>query len=42
MRRDNVNDYLAFIAVAREHSFTKAAAQLGVCRNLHSATPSEH
>ncbi|NTF09525.1 LysR family transcriptional regulator [Agrobacterium rubi] len=38
MRRDNVNDYLAFIAVAREHSFTKAAAQLGVSQSALSYT----
>jgi len=30
MRRENVNDLIAFLAVARERSFTKAAAQLGV------------
>jgi DNA-binding transcriptional LysR family regulator len=30
MIRDNVSDLLAFIAVAREGSFTKAAIQLGV------------
>lgn len=30
MRRDIVNDLLGFLAVARERSFTKAAAQLGV------------
>ena len=29
MRRENVNDLTAFIAVARERSFTKAAAKLG-------------
>ncbi|MDQ0323171.1 DNA-binding transcriptional LysR family regulator [Pararhizobium capsulatum DSM 1112] len=33
MRRDNINDYLAFIAVAREKSFTKAAAQLSVSQS---------
>jgi DNA-binding transcriptional LysR family regulator len=38
MRRDNVNDYLAFIAVAREQSFTKAAAQLGVSQSALSYT----
>lgn len=38
MRRDNVNDYLAFIAVARERSFTKAAAQLGVSQSALSYT----
>jgi DNA-binding transcriptional LysR family regulator len=30
MPRANVNDLLAFLAVARERSFTRAAAQLGV------------
>src|SRR5271156_4739029 len=30
MRGNNVNDLLAFLAVARERSFTKAAAKLGV------------
>ena len=30
MLRANVNDLLAFLAVARERSFTRAAAQLGV------------
>lgn len=38
MRRENVNDYLAFIAVARERSFTKAAAQLGVSQSALSYT----
>jgi DNA-binding transcriptional LysR family regulator len=38
MRRDNVNDYLAFIAVARERSFTKAAAKLGVSQSALSYT----
>lgn len=38
MRRDNVNDYLAFIAVAREQSFTKAAAQLGISQSALSYT----
>ena len=38
MRRENVNDYLAFIAVAREQSFTKAAAQLGVSQSGLSYT----
>jgi DNA-binding transcriptional LysR family regulator len=30
MPRENLNDLIAFLAVARERSFTKAAAQLGV------------
>jgi len=38
MRRENVNDYLAFIAVARNKSFTKAAAQLGVSQSALSYT----
>jgi DNA-binding transcriptional LysR family regulator len=38
MRRDNVNDLTAFIAVAREQSFTKAAAQLGVSQSALSYT----
>ena len=38
MRRDNVNDLLAFIAVAREQSFTKAAAKLGVSQSALSYT----
>src|ERR1700688_1208674 len=38
MRRENVNDLLAFIAVAREQSFTKAAAKLGVSQSALSYT----
>ncbi|MER8634438.1 LysR family transcriptional regulator [Mesorhizobium opportunistum] len=38
MRRENVNDYQAFIAVARERSFTRAAAQLGVSQSALSYT----
>jgi DNA-binding transcriptional LysR family regulator len=38
MARENVNDLLAFIAVARERSFTKAAAQLGVSQSALSHT----
>jgi hypothetical protein len=30
MQRQSVNDLLAFLAVARERSFTKAAARFGV------------
>jgi DNA-binding transcriptional LysR family regulator len=30
MARENINDLIAFLTVARERSFTKAAAQLGV------------
>jgi DNA-binding transcriptional LysR family regulator len=36
--RDNVNDLLAFLAVARERSFTKAAATLGVSQSALSHT----
>ena len=38
MRRENVNDLLAFIAVARERSFTRAAARLGVSQSALSYT----
>ena len=38
MRRDNVNDLVAFVAVARERSFTKAAAKLGVSQSALSYT----
>src|SRR5215212_6250425 len=38
MRRENVNDLTAFIAVAREQSFTKAAAQIGVSQSALSYT----
>src|ERR1700735_2097037 len=38
MPRGNVNDLLAFLAVARERSFTKAAAQLGVSQSALSHT----
>src|SRR6266566_387009 len=38
MRRKNVNDLLAFLAVARERSFTKAAARLGVSQSALSHT----
>lgn len=38
MRRQNVNDLLAFIAVAREQSFTRAAARLGVSQSALSYT----
>ena len=36
MRRDNVNDLTAFIAVAREASFTRAAGKLGVSQSALS------
>jgi DNA-binding transcriptional LysR family regulator len=38
MPRSNIKDLLAFIAVAREHSFTKAAAKLGVSQSALSHT----
>lgn len=38
MPRENVNDLLAFIAVARERSFTRAAAKLGVSQSALSHT----
>jgi DNA-binding transcriptional LysR family regulator len=38
MPRPNVNDLIAFLAVARERSFTKAAAQLGVSQSALSHT----
>jgi DNA-binding transcriptional LysR family regulator len=38
MRRQNINDLLAFLAVAKERSFTKAAAQLGVSQSALSHT----
>jgi DNA-binding transcriptional LysR family regulator len=36
MRRDSLDDFLTFIAVAREQSFTKAAAKLGVSQSALS------
>lgn len=36
MQRENFNDVLAFLAVARERSFTKAAAKLGVSQSALS------
>ena len=38
MRRRDINDLLAFLAVAREGSFTKAAAKLGVSQSALSHT----
>lgn len=38
MRRENVNDLIAFVQVARERSFTKAAAKLGVSQSALSYT----
>src|SRR5437588_1503216 len=36
MARANINDLIAFLAVARERSFTRAAAQLGVSQSALS------
>ncbi|EMC2290402.1 LysR family transcriptional regulator [Salmonella enterica] len=36
MARENLNDLQAFVAVARERSFTRAAAQLGLSRSALS------
>src|SRR3979490_1204768 len=38
MPRQNVNDLLAFLALARDRSFTKAAAKLGVSQSALSHT----
>jgi len=38
MARDNFNDLVAFVAVARDRSFTKAAAKLGVSQSALSHT----
>jgi DNA-binding transcriptional LysR family regulator len=38
MRRENLNDVLAFLAVARERSFTRAAAKFGVSQSALSHT----
>lgn len=40
MPRANINDLVAFVAVAREKSFTRAAAQLGVSQSALSHTVS--
>src|SRR3989442_5985097 len=36
--RENISDILAFLAVARERSFTRAAAKLGVSQSALSHT----
>lgn len=36
MKRDNINALLAFVAVARARSFTKAAAQMGISQSALS------
>jgi DNA-binding transcriptional LysR family regulator len=38
MARENLNDLMAFVTVAREGSFTRAAAQLGVSQSALSHT----
>jgi DNA-binding transcriptional LysR family regulator len=38
MARANLNDIVAFVAVAREKNFTKAAARLGVSQSALSHT----
>ena len=38
MARENVNDLLAFLSVARERSFTRAAAKVGVSQSALSHT----
>lgn len=38
MQRTNINDIIAFLAVARERSFTRAAAKLGVSQSALSHT----
>jgi len=41
VRRDNVNDLLAFLAVARERSFTRAATKAGLSQSALSHTISQ-
>lgn len=38
MSRENINDLLAFLAVARERSFTRAAARFGISQSALSHT----
>src|SRR3981189_1899018 len=38
MPRENLNDLFAFLAIARERSFTRAAAKLGVSQSALSHT----
>src|SRR6266702_541585 len=38
MPRENINDFLAFLAVAKERSFTRAAAKVGVSQSALSHT----
>ena len=41
MQRSNLNDISAFVLVARERSFTKAAAKLGISQSALSYTIKE-
>src|ERR671921_2347339 len=41
MQRGHLNDLLAFVAVGRERSFTKAAAKLGLSQSALSHTVRE-
>src|SRR5918912_1036380 len=36
MKRENITDLLAFVAVAQERSFTRAAAKLGISQSALS------
>lgn len=38
MIRNNINDLIAFLAVARERSFTRAAAKIGISQSALSHT----
>src|SRR6187200_306902 len=38
MARENLDDLIAFVAIARERSFTRAAAKLGVSQSALSHT----
>jgi DNA-binding transcriptional LysR family regulator len=38
MQRENINDLIAFLAVAKARSFTRAAAKLGVSQSALSHT----
>jgi len=38
MQRGHLDDLLAFVAVGQEHSFSRAAAKLGVSRSALSHT----
>ena len=36
MTKENLNDLMAFVVVAQERSFTRAAAQIGISRSALS------